>query len=219
MLVAMLRGNPQAFIDGNINRLKTGQVLRLPDSVESTALPQSKAIAEVAAQNEAWRQGRRYVAKPGTGQQQLDATNRGRGNTAGAQNAQDNLSLVSAESTKARGKGPAGDAKALMVPEQALMQDGDIRFVYIVVDGKAKKTTVKTGTRTPGLVQVVEGLKAGDVVITAGQAKPMMRDGVPVMSLPPQGAGGDTPAAGAPKPPAAAREPAKAGTDKPANGG
>lgn len=112
-MLAIQALNPDAFIGGNINRLKTGQVLRLPDSVQSTALPQSKAIAEVAAQNEAWRQGRRYVAKPGAGQQQLDATNRGRGNTAGAQNAQDNLSLVSAESAKARGKGPAGDAQAL----------------------------------------------------------------------------------------------------------
>ncbi|WP_064116809.1 FimV/HubP family polar landmark protein [Pseudomonas fluorescens] len=112
-MLAIQALNPDAFIGGNINRLKTGQVLRLPDAVQSTALQQSKAIAEVAAQNEAWRQGRRYVAKPGTGQQQLDATNRGRGNTGTAQNAQDNLSLVSAESAKARGKGPAGDAKAL----------------------------------------------------------------------------------------------------------
>jgi len=112
-MLAIQALNPDAFIDGNINRLKTGQVLRLPDSVESTALPQSKAIAEVAAQNEAWRQGRRYVAKPGTGQQQLDATKRGRSNAGTGQNAKDNLSLVSAESAKARGKGPAGDAKAL----------------------------------------------------------------------------------------------------------
>ena len=112
-MLAIQALNPDAFIDGNINRLKTGQVLRLPDSVESTALPQSKAIAEVAAQNEAWRQGRRYVAKPGTGQQQLDATKRGRSNVGSGQNAKDNLSLVSAESAKARGKGPAGDAKAL----------------------------------------------------------------------------------------------------------
>ncbi|WP_456020932.1 FimV/HubP family polar landmark protein [Pseudomonas protegens] len=112
-MLAIQALNPDAFIGGNINRLKTGQVLRLPDAVQSTALPQSKAIAEVAAQNEAWRQGRRYVAKPGTGQQQLDATSRGRGNAGAAQNAQDNLSLVSAESAKARGKGPAGDAKAL----------------------------------------------------------------------------------------------------------
>ncbi|UVK86652.1 peptidoglycan-binding protein [Pseudomonas sp. B21-051] len=112
-MLAIQALNPDAFIDGNINRLKTGQVLRLPDSVESTALPQSKAIAEVAAQNEAWRQGRRYVAKPGTGQQQLDATKRGRSNVGAGQNAKDNLSLVSAESAKGRGKGPAGDAKAL----------------------------------------------------------------------------------------------------------
>ncbi|POA47070.1 peptidoglycan-binding protein [Pseudomonas sp. MPR-ANC1] len=112
-MLAIQALNPDAFIGGNINRLKTGQVLRLPDSVQSTALPQTKAIAEVAAQNEAWRQGRRYVAKPGTGQQQLDATNRGRANTGAAQNTSDNLSLVSAESAKARGKGLAGDAKAL----------------------------------------------------------------------------------------------------------
>ncbi|WP_166219838.1 FimV family protein [Pseudomonas atagonensis] len=112
-MLAIQALNPDAFIGGNINRLKTGQVLRLPDSVQSTALSQTKAIAEVAAQNEAWRQGRRYVAKPGTGQQQLDATNRGRANTGTAQNAKDNLSLVSAESAKVRGKGPAGDAKAL----------------------------------------------------------------------------------------------------------
>ncbi|WP_409316960.1 FimV/HubP family polar landmark protein [Pseudomonas sp. KCJK9016] len=112
-MLAIQALNPDAFIDGNINRLKTGQVLRLPDQVQSTALPQSKAIAEVAAQNEAWRQGRRYVAKPGAGQQQLDATKRGRANAGAAQNAKDNLSLVSAESGKARGKGPAGDAKAL----------------------------------------------------------------------------------------------------------
>ena len=78
----------------------------------------------------------------------------------------------------------SGDA--LLVPEQALMQDGDTRFVYTVVDGKAKKTVIKTGARVPGLVQVVEGLKAGDVVITAGQGKPMMHEGV----------GGDVAAAG-----------------------
>ncbi|NUU34902.1 FimV family protein [Pseudomonas sp. C2B4] len=112
-MLAIQALNPDAFIDGNINRLKTGQVLRLPDQAQSTSLPQPKAIAEVAAQNTAWRQGRRYVAKPGSGQQQLDATNRGRGETVSTQTGQDKLSLVSAESGKARGKGAAGDAKAL----------------------------------------------------------------------------------------------------------
>ncbi|MHC8343427.1 FimV/HubP family polar landmark protein [Pseudomonas sp. RT6P73] len=112
-MLAIQALNPDAFIDGNINRLKTGQVLRMPDQAQSTNLTQPKAIAEVAAQNTAWRQGRRYVAKPGTGQQQLDATKRGRADAAPTQAAKDNLSLVSAETGKARGKGAAGDAKAL----------------------------------------------------------------------------------------------------------
>jgi pilus assembly protein FimV len=112
-MLAIQALNPDAFIDGNINRLKTGQVLRLPDQVQSTGLPQTKAIAEVAAQNTAWRQGRRYVAKPGAGQQQLDATNRARTEGAPAQAATDKLSLVSAESGKNPGKGAAGEAKAL----------------------------------------------------------------------------------------------------------
>ncbi|MGO4309957.1 FimV/HubP family polar landmark protein [Pseudomonas sp. KB_15] len=112
-MLAIQALNPDAFIDGNINRLKTGQVLRLPDQAQSTSLAQPKAIAEVAAQNTAWRQGRRYVAKPGAGQQQLDATNRARTDGAPAQATTDKLSLVSAESGKNRGKGAAGDARAL----------------------------------------------------------------------------------------------------------
>jgi pilus assembly protein FimV len=112
-MLAIQALNPDAFIDGNINRLKTGQVLRMPDQAQASTLPQPKAIAEVAAQNTAWRQGRRYVAKPGTGQQQLDATKRGRADTASAEPAKDKLSLVSAESGKAGGKGAAGDAKNL----------------------------------------------------------------------------------------------------------
>lgn len=100
------------------------------------------------------------------------------------------------------------NAAALLVPEQALMQDGDTRFVYTVVDGKAKKTVIKTGARVPGMVHVLEGLKGGDVVITAGQGKPMMHDGMAVMVLPPAGA----PAAGS----AAAPAPSKPSPSKPA---
>ncbi|MCX7078306.1 MAG: peptidoglycan-binding protein [Pseudomonas sp.] len=109
-MLAIQALNPEAFIDGNINRLKTGQVLRLPDPEQSTRLPQPKAIAEVAAQNTAWRHGRRLASRP----QQLDATRRARGDAAPSQTAaKDKLSLVSADAGKARGKGAAGDSKVL----------------------------------------------------------------------------------------------------------
>jgi membrane fusion protein (multidrug efflux system) len=107
-----------------------------------------------------------------------------------------------------------GQAQALMVPEQALMQTGDTRFVYTVVDGKAKRVEVTTGARVPGEVQVLSGLKAGDVVITAGQGKPMMHEGAAVQPLPPAGAAAGNDPAPAPK----ASKPAtgKAAAEKPA---
>ncbi|WP_339437352.1 FimV/HubP family polar landmark protein [Pseudomonas sp. EL_65y_Pfl1_R32] len=113
-MLAIQALNPGAFIDGNINLLKTGQVLRLPDTVESTALPQPQAIAEVRAQNNAWRQGRRVATNPAAGKQQLDATKRAQaGNAPATTNAKDNLSLVSAEAAKKGAKGKAGDSAVL----------------------------------------------------------------------------------------------------------
>lgn len=113
-MLAIQALNPDAFVDGNINRLKTGQVLRLPDTVQSTALPQPQAIAEVSAQNAAWRQGRRAATNPAAGKQQLDATKRTQaGNAPASTNAKDNLSLVSAEAAKKGARGKVGDSAAL----------------------------------------------------------------------------------------------------------
>lgn len=113
-MLAIQALNPDAFVDGNINRLKTGQVLRLPDTVQSTALPQPQAIAEVSAQNAAWRQGRRAATNPAAGKQQLDATKRTQaGDAPASTNGKDNLSLVSAEAAKKGVKGKAGDSAAL----------------------------------------------------------------------------------------------------------
>ncbi|MGE7960324.1 FimV/HubP family polar landmark protein [Pseudomonas sp. NPDC089530] len=110
-MLAIQALNPDAFIDGNINRLKTGQVLRLPDAAQSTSLPQPQAIAEVKAQNTAWRQGRRLA--PRGVQQQLNGTRRAEAKAPVPGAAKDNLSLVSAEAGKAKGKGAAGDSQAL----------------------------------------------------------------------------------------------------------
>ena len=67
---------------------------------------------------------------------------------------------------------------ALSVPEQAIVPQGDSQFVFKIVDGKVQLTEVVTGTRREGRVEIVEGLAAGDQVVTAGQLK--IRDGTPV---------------------------------------
>ena len=74
---------------------------------------------------------------------------------------------------------------ALVAPEQAIVPVGQKTFVYRVVDGKAAMTPVKLGLRRPGQVEIVEGVNAGDVVVTDGQLK--IRDGAPVTVLPPEG--------------------------------
>lgn len=104
-MLAIQALNPDAFIGGNINLLKKGQVLRLPSPQEVSATPQPRAVAEVAEQNRAWREGRRMP----TGARQVDATRRDRAGAAPAQiDAKDNLSLVAANA-KPGAKGAAGD--------------------------------------------------------------------------------------------------------------
>ncbi len=68
--------------------------------------------------------------------------------------------------------------ETLVVPEQAIVPQGDEWYVYRVVDGKAQRTKVNIGQRRDGKTEVVNGLQDGDVVVTAGQLK--LRDGVPV---------------------------------------
>ncbi|MBT1450370.1 efflux RND transporter periplasmic adaptor subunit [Glaciecola sp. XM2] len=65
---------------------------------------------------------------------------------------------------------------ALVIPETALVPEGDSQFVFLINgDNKAKKTLVTVGERKPGLVQILSGLSEGDKVITEGTLR--VRDG------------------------------------------
>jgi pilus assembly protein FimV len=91
-MIAIQALNPDAFIGNNINQLKVGQVLRLPDQQQVQNIPQGEANREVAEQYAAWREGRRL----GPRARQLDATRRGAADAAPDRIAQgDNLRLVS----------------------------------------------------------------------------------------------------------------------------
>ena len=68
----------------------------------------------------------------------------------------------------------------LMVPEQAIVP-GAQPMVFKVQDGKAMAAKVRLGVRRAAQVEVVEGLAAGDVVVTAGQLK--LRDGAAVRPI------------------------------------
>ena len=57
------------------------------------------------------------------------------------------------------------------VPPQALIEDGDESFVYVVEDGKATLRAVEESARLPDRVFIKSGLKAGETVIVGGTHK------------------------------------------------
>jgi membrane fusion protein (multidrug efflux system) len=67
---------------------------------------------------------------------------------------------------------------ALVIPEQAIVPQGDEWYVFRIVDGKAQRTRIAVGQRRDSKVEILNGLGVGDVVVSAGQLK--LRDGTPV---------------------------------------
>jgi len=101
--------------------------------------------------------------------------------------------------------------RAVMVPEEALVPQGGKQYVIKVVDAPAgaasaasqpgragsgkvsQRIEARIGVRQAGKVEILEGLVPGDMVITAGQARVMRADGLPlrIVDIERMGAGGD----------------------------
>ncbi|ESZ89420.1 FimV N-terminal domain protein [Congregibacter litoralis KT71] len=56
-MLEIQRLNPEAFINGNINRIKAGYIIYLPAAGEVSSDDLARALDEVREQNQAWREG------------------------------------------------------------------------------------------------------------------------------------------------------------------
>jgi len=70
-MLAIKRANPDAFINDNINLLKAGRVLRIPDLADIRQVASSDAVRQVKAQNEAFQ-----AYKSGSQVAEMDASRR-----------------------------------------------------------------------------------------------------------------------------------------------
>ncbi len=68
------------------------------------------------------------------------------------------------------------DGDALLVPTQAVVPEIDQHTVYLFKRGKALKRVIRMGNRTADKVQVLQGIEAGDTLITTGLL--MVKDGM-----------------------------------------
>jgi RND family efflux transporter MFP subunit len=57
---------------------------------------------------------------------------------------------------------------ALVIPLQAVLDEGDDHIVFLKVDGKYIPRIIKTGIRNEGFVEVLTGIEEGAEVVTAG---------------------------------------------------
>jgi membrane fusion protein, multidrug efflux system len=83
--------------------------------------------------------------------------------------------------------------KARVVPEEAIVPQGSRQFVIRLVDSPeglvSQRVEVKVGMRTPGKVELLDGVAVGDTVVVAGQQR-LQRDGTVVRVIEGAGRGG-----------------------------
>jgi membrane fusion protein (multidrug efflux system) len=64
------------------------------------------------------------------------------------------------------------DVYSLLIPEEAIVPERSRQFVFVVdEDGFVERREIRTGRRRPGEVEVLDGLSAGERVITEGTQK------------------------------------------------
>lgn len=83
--------------------------------------------------------------------------------------------------------------QSLAIPEIAILEQGGSSFVFRVAAGEGgaqtvERVQVRTGQRSGGMAEVLEGLAPGELVVTEGVQ--MLRPGMPVRVNPPAGGEG-----------------------------
>lgn len=77
------------------------------------------------------------------------------------------------------------EREALLVPEEALLTQGNEQYVFVVVsDNEVERRTLHLGVRLPGEAEVLRGLSADDQVVITGQTRLSAGDRVELLDDP-----------------------------------
>jgi membrane fusion protein (multidrug efflux system) len=153
---------------------------RLPERYQTLLKSGQKATVELDA-----LPGRRFEARVQAVDPLIDANGRSIGVRASITNQQ----LLLRPGMFARVSTVFGSReKARVIPEEAIVPQGGRQFVIKLVPGPdndglvSQRVAVTVGIRRPGQVEILDGLKEGDTVVTAGQQR-LQRDGSSVRVL------------------------------------
>lgn len=171
MLVGLYRSNPDAFIRNNMNLVKSGKILRVPDAKELATVTQSEAVKVVRTQVADWRAYSGRVADQVGTAPEGGSTARGRITTrvddSAASAPKDVVKLSKGEPVKG-GKELTGDAKA-----RALEEDLIARKKQLAEANERIAQLEKTIKDTQKLAELKSpGMAAAQQKAEASKAKP-----------------------------------------------
>ncbi|MCY7389107.1 MAG: pilus assembly protein FimV, partial [Burkholderiales bacterium] len=163
MLVALYRENKSAFIDSNMNRLRTGQILRVPSASEVANLSESEARSEIKVQVANWNAYREQVAGTVSTSQPKAASNEATGKItvakpdvpAPAATPKDQLKIAKTDATpgKVGSAGSAGGTQELnalkeeKIARENALKEANSRVAYL----QKKITTMRKLAEVKGL--------------------------------------------------------------------
>jgi membrane fusion protein, multidrug efflux system len=188
---------------------------RLPERFQTKVQRGQRAVVEVDA-----LPGRKFSAVL----QAIDPAVDANGRSVAIRSCIDNRQLMLRPGMFARVTAVFGEREnARVVPEEAIVPQAGRQYVYRLIDGPdqdaktAQRVEVKVGIRRPGRVEIIDGLRPGDLVITAGHQR-VQKDGMPVrvvdLRAAAAGAGNGGAAAPAAAPASAASAAARASAPK-----
>jgi len=153
---------------------------RLPERFQTKVKQGQSALLDIDA-----LPGKKYTAQV----QAIDPLIDANGRSVGIRGCIDNRQLQLRPGMFARVNAVFGVRdNARVIPEEAIIPQGSKQFVLKLLPGPVgsspatritKRVEVKVGLRSPGKVEILEGLDIGDTVVTAGQQR-VQRDGTSV---------------------------------------
>ena len=137
VMLALLRANPSAFFGNNVNNLKTGKILNVPERDTIAAIPKAQAAKEFRAQYDAWQEYKLKLA----------------GATRAVAVAEVETPKTDAEPKKAESKKSEKAAKAAKTGKEKSAASGKAVPVDLlkIVRANLEKESTEDTTKTPGV--------------------------------------------------------------------
>lgn len=189
MLVALYRANTDAFVGNNMNRLKTGKIIRLPDANDIDSVQQAEAVKEVRAQVADWNVYRQQLAavKTEAGADTAKQVSSGKVNTAVAESA---ASKAPAKEVLKLSKGEAPGDKAAGGGKASAQEKANAKEEETIAKNKALKEaqdrTALLEKNVKDLQRLAELKKQADAaaVSTSAASAPAISASAPVVAKP-----------------------------------